>query len=107
VTQLQSTVLDQSRELAAWRSAALQGVNAASLMDSRSFLTSIGKLDPAAADFSDQLTAAVQAAVQTNPALRGTVVPPGQAGIGATGSTSAAENATPGLGRLRAAYGEK
>lgn len=91
-------------ELAAWRSASQQGANAVALLDSRSFVSAIGKLDPTADDFTKQLDAAVKTAIESNPALRATPVPtPGQAGIGVSGLSPAA-TAQPGLDRVRQAY---
>lgn len=103
VTGLQQDLQDASKELAAWRVAARQGVNAVALMDSRSFLSEVKKLDPTADDFSVKLEAAVKTAVDGNPALRGTVTP-GQAGIGTIGGsgTSIADASARDL--LRSAY---
>ncbi len=106
VTDLETEVLGLNKELAAWRVAAQQGVNAASLMDSRSFLSEIGKLDPTADNFTTFVEQAVRRAVEQNPALRGTAAP-GHAGIGSVGNDDADAAATPGLGRLRQAYATK
>jgi len=104
IGSLESETRTKDVELAAWRSASRQGVNATALLDSRSFLTEVAALDPTTTDFVTQLDAAVKKAVETNPALRiNTVVTPGAAGIGVTGSNGDA-SVTPGLGRLRQAY---
>ena len=96
-------------ELAAWRSAALQGANTAALLDSRSFVDAVAKLDPAADTFQAQLDAAVKKAVDDNPAMRAAAPPadPARAGIG-VGSTSepAAGSTSPGIGTLRQGYAE-
>lgn len=103
VTDLEGEVLNLNKELAAWRVAAQQGVNAASLMDSRSFLNEVSRLDPTADNFTTSIEQAVRHAVEQNPALRGTASA-GIAGIGSVGSADADAAATPGLGRLRQAY---
>ncbi len=103
VTDLEGEVLNLNKELAAWRVAAQQGVNAASLMDSRSFLNEVSRLDPTADNFTTSVEQAVRHAVEQNPALRGTASA-GHAGIGSVGSADADAAATPGLGRLRQAY---
>lgn len=107
ITTLEADVRTKDVELAAWRSASQQNVNAVALLDSRSFLTEVAKLDPATDDFGTQLDAAVKKAVEANPALRATSVPtPGSVGIGVTGSNGDA-SVSPGLGRLRQAYSTK
>ncbi len=104
VSSLEQDVADRDKELAAWRVAATQNVNAVALLDSRSFLREIASLEPAASDFPAQVEAAVRTAVTNNPALRANPIPTaGQAGIGAA-DASPASQATPGLGRLREAY---
>lgn len=104
VSTLEQDLQQRDKEIAAWRVAARQGVNAAALLDSRSFMSEISKLDTTGDDFDARLAAAVKTAVENNPALRGTVVPAaGQVGIGAAGSSDQPET-TPGLGRLRQAY---
>lgn len=89
-------------EIAAWRSASRQGANAAALLDSRSFVADVSKLDPTADDFTTQLDAAVKKAMDTNSALRA-APSAGQAGIGVSGTSSDAPT-TPGMGTLRQAY---
>lgn len=105
ITTLEADARAKDVELAAWRSATRQNVNAVALLDSRSFLAEVAGLDAGAGDFATKLDAAVKRAVDTNPTLRASVLPgPGAAGIGVTGSGGDAA-VTPGLGRLRAAYG--
>lgn len=104
ITSLEADVRSKDVELAAWRSASRQGANTAALLDSRSFLAEVAKLDPASGDFTTQLDAAVKKALEANPSLRATPVPtPGAAGIGVTGS-GAGTSVSPGMGRLRQAY---
>lgn len=57
-------------ELAAWQAADRAGAKAAALLDSRSFVETVSKLDPAADDFTTKLDAAVKAAVDANPLLK-------------------------------------
>jgi hypothetical protein len=101
---LESDSRTKDVELAAWRSASRQGANALALLDSRSFLADVSRIDPAADDFGAQIDAAVKKALDANAALRANPLPtPGQAGIGVTGSGPEA-NVKPGMGRLRQAY---
>ncbi len=92
-------------EIAAWRAASKQGANVPALLDSRTFLQSLAKLDPGTETFAADLDEAVKAALTANISLRATppVPPPNEAGIGATGARNA-PGVTPGIGRLRAAY---
>jgi hypothetical protein len=57
-------------ELAAWHAADRGGAKASALLDSRSFVETVSKLDPAADDFTTKLDAAVKTAVDANPLLR-------------------------------------
>lgn len=96
-------------ELATWRTAAKpeHNANAAALLDSRSFVADVVKLDPSADDFQAQLDAAVKRAVEANPAMRATppTSPPSQAGIGVT-STVQPGGGRPGISTLRQGYAE-
>lgn len=57
-------------ELAAWQAADRAGAKASALLDSRSFVDAVSKLDPVADDFTTKLDAAVKTAVDANPLLR-------------------------------------
>lgn len=88
IQSLEGDVRARDLELAAWRAAATGGANAAALLDSRSFVTQLAKLDPAADDFMTQLDAAVKKALDANQSLRAAPTPTaGQAGIGVAGGT--------------------
>lgn len=82
------TIKAQDRELAAWRAAQRAGVNAGALLDSRSFVAELAKLDPSKDDFGAQLDAAVKAAADANPHYRqtGQVPASGGADLNAGGS---------------------
>ncbi len=56
-------------ELAVHRSAAKAGGDPDALLDSRGFLSQMGKLDPGADDFDAQVRAAIVSAVKDNPKL--------------------------------------
>ena len=62
----QADAADRERELAVYKAAAAAGADPARLLDSRSFLAAIKDIDPAK---TDELTAAIKTAVQTNPTL--------------------------------------
>ncbi|MFT4125086.1 MAG: hypothetical protein QM662_02495 [Gordonia sp. (in: high G+C Gram-positive bacteria)] len=57
-------------ENAVLRLAGRHGANAESLVDSRSFMEQVSKLDPAGDDFSTQLSDAIKAKVEQNPSFR-------------------------------------
>ncbi len=100
------TIAARDVELAAWREATKQGLDAATLLDLRSTERNLGTLDFAADDFGASLTALITKAAKDNPALR--IVreaSPADAGIGTAGSNDVAAAAAPGVARLRAAYG--
>jgi soluble lytic murein transglycosylase-like protein len=99
IGSLESDLQARDVELAAWRAASRQGANAVALMDSRSFVTDVGKLDPHADDFSSQLDAAVKAALESNPVLR---IARGDIGQGPRTQTPV--DPGPGMPRLRDAY---
>lgn len=61
-------------ELAVYRAAAAAGANADLLLDSRAFMAKTGGLDPASADFAEQVKQFATDAVTANPTLA--VVPP-------------------------------
>lgn len=56
-------------ELAAYRAAMKQGANPDALLDSRQFLDTVSKLDPADEKFSASLEDAIKQAVENNPLL--------------------------------------
>lgn len=103
---LEGDVRARDLELAAWRAASTGGANAAALLDSRSFVTQLAKLDPAADDFTKQIDAAVKTALDANPTLRAAPTPtPGQAGIGVTGGGGTPIADMPARDLLRNSYG--
>jgi hypothetical protein len=65
-------VRQAQRERALMLTAHRHDANAAALLDSRSFMDTISALDPAAGDFTEQLTAAIKGAVDANPAYKAT-----------------------------------
>jgi len=74
LTQQLTATQEQARqaavELAVFRSAAAAGVDPDAVLDSRAFLTKVEGLDPAAADFTTQVTAALTEAATANPKLK-------------------------------------
>jgi len=77
-------VRDTAVELAVYRSAGKAGADPDALLDSRAFLAAVKDLDPDAADFGDKVTAAIRAAVKSNPKLAATLSP-GRQGADHTG----------------------
>ncbi|MCX4540491.1 hypothetical protein [Streptomyces sp. NBC_01565] len=75
IAELEATARTQSVELAVHGAATRLGANAAALLDSRAFLTSVEGLDPGATDFTTKLDAAITTAVEQNQQLRGGQVP--------------------------------
>lgn len=63
-----------SIELAVHRNAGKAGGDPDALLDSNTFLKKVAEIDPDAADFKDQVVAAVKEAVKANPKLGATVV---------------------------------
>lgn len=57
-------------ELAVFRAAAAAEANGNALLDSRSFVATLDGLDPSAADFGEQVSAKITAALESNPAFR-------------------------------------
>lgn len=57
-------------ELAVHRNSGKHGADPDALLDSRGFLTAVAGLDPAAADFTTKVDAAIKEAVKTNPKLK-------------------------------------
>jgi hypothetical protein len=62
-------------ELAVWKGAAAHDADPGRLTDSRRFINAVSKLDPTAADFETQLTAAIGAAVTADQSLKRTPGP--------------------------------
>lgn len=105
IEQLNAQVRERAVEVEAFRAAAKAGADGSRLLDSRSFLAEVGKLDPAAGDFTARLDGAVQAALTANPGLRLVQIPtPGQAGIGASGTGAPALGDMPAGELLSRAY---
>jgi hypothetical protein len=65
----QSESRQRAVELAVHRAAGKHGGDPEALLDSRSFATRVGELDPSAGDFTDKVTEAVKTAVEANPKL--------------------------------------
>lgn len=74
-------------ELAVLKVAPKAKGNASALLDSRSFLDVVGKLDPTADGFADQVEAAIAQAVRNNPLL-GVGTPAGASGGAIPGGTA-------------------
>lgn len=70
VSEKDAALRTRDIELAAWQAADRAGAKASALLDSRSFVDTVSKLDPAADDFTTKLDAAVKAAVDSNPLLK-------------------------------------
>lgn len=87
LTAAQAQAKQNAIQLAAFRAANAQGVNADALLDSASFLRAADALDHTSADFSAQLSAAVTAALTANPTLRSTTRAVGASGPDDTGGT--------------------
>jgi hypothetical protein len=87
ISALESDVRVRDVELTAFRSASQLGADAAALLDSRTFVAELARLDPAADDFAKQVEGAIKKAVDANPKFRAAPIPgPGVAGIGAVGA---------------------
>ncbi|NEA19819.1 hypothetical protein [Streptomyces halstedii] len=65
----QAKARDVAVELAAYKAAQTEGARADRLLNSRAFADRLADLDPAGADFGDQLKAAIQAEVDSDPDL--------------------------------------
>ncbi|WP_320069611.1 hypothetical protein [Micromonospora sp. RTGN7] len=72
-------------ETAVLRRAGKAGGDPDALLDSTSFMNSMKDIDPDAADFGDQVTAAIKAAVKSNGKLAATGQGPGRQGADHTG----------------------
>ncbi|MFI8360718.1 hypothetical protein ACIGD1_11220 [Streptomyces sp. NPDC085612] len=69
LTESAATIRAKDVELAVWARADKAGARAGALLDSRSFLTAIGELDPTAKGFTTALDDAIKTAVKGNPAF--------------------------------------
>lgn len=97
-------VWERDLELAAWRAASRHEANVPGLMDSRAFISRIGRIEPGSASLDVDMDEAVKAHLAEFPTLRAnTVADPAKAGIGARGLSGAAA-AAPGFDRAVAAY---
>lgn len=67
IAQRDTTLRQQQVELAVLRNAAKHGAVGDALLDSRSFMTQVGSLDPAAGDFAERLGEAIKTAAEANP----------------------------------------
>lgn len=77
-------------ELAVHNLAADNGGNPNALLDSRSFLNALQKLDASADDYRDKVAAAIKAAVESNATLSATGPAPAKGGAPGAGQGSAA-----------------
>lgn len=102
--QLQAQIVERESQLkrervenAAYRAATRLGADPDALLDSRAFLADAHQLDPASADFTTRLDAAVTAAVTANPKIKAVVAPAGSATppTFATNPAQAAGNGSP------------
>jgi hypothetical protein len=82
VTQSQARERELTVELELLKQARKHGADPELLADSRSFMSKLGKLDPASEDFAEDLGAAIKAAVEANP------------GFGITTGSSGTSNAS-------------
>ncbi|WP_155289250.1 hypothetical protein [Rhodococcoides fascians] len=83
LTAAQREARETKVENAVLRLASKNDASGDRLIDSRSFMTEISKLDPAADDFAATVTAAIKAAVENNPAF--SVAAPQGSGSGGSG----------------------
>ncbi|MGW4810546.1 hypothetical protein ACWEPB_02725 [Kitasatospora cineracea] len=81
-------------ELAVHAAAVKQQAKADALLDSRAFAKTLADLDPAAADFTTQLDAAIKKAVDANPSFR-SAPQAGRSGADLTGGTGEATKQRP------------
>lgn len=103
ISTLSTEATQAKTELAVYKAASKAGADADALLDSRGFLAKLTDIDPTD---TKAITKAIEDAVKDNPKLR-LVQAAGQSGADFTGGSGdgAKSNATPGIGRLRAAYG--
>lgn len=66
VTAAQAAARQSTVELAVWKAAATAGGNAEALLDSRTFVDTITKLDPASSSFAKDVSDAIAAAVASS-----------------------------------------
>ncbi|MFF1790757.1 hypothetical protein ACFVX9_30370 [Kitasatospora sp. NPDC058243] len=94
IGQLEQELRTRQVELAVHAAAVRQQAKPELLLDSRSFAKTLTALDPAAADFTTQLDAAIKAAVDANQNLR-SVPQAGRSGADLTGGTGEATKTRP------------
>lgn len=91
-------------ERAAEKAARALDVDEVALLDSRGFVTALAKLDPSADGFSDDLKAAINAAVGANARLKNDRRPAPPQNGGSMGGEGAAPSGPGGIDARRAAY---
>jgi hypothetical protein len=93
-----ATAASDAREarvaLAVHQQAGTKNANAVALTDSLAFRQATKDLDPAAADFADKLGAAIDKALENNPALRARGQVPGASGADTSGRPGGVGNRT-------------
>lgn len=89
LTASQSETKQARVELAVWRMSGELGADPDAVLDSRAFGDAVGRLDPSAADFAEQVQAALAAAVEANPRLRALPAAPATPAAGAAGDAGA------------------
>lgn len=89
IERAQSAHRETAIELAVYKGADKHGASASKLADSRSFMTALAKLDPAADDFNTKVGKAIEKAVTDNPELKTTTAaaPPPRSGGEFAGGT--------------------
>lgn len=87
--QAKAAARTQAVELAVYKRAGKAGADPDALLDSRGFLSAVAELDPAADDFGDKVTKAIETAVKDNPKLAAAT-----AGNGTPGSQGPARQGT-------------
>lgn len=80
ISQRDANLRQAQVELAVLRNAGRHGGNGDALLDSRSFMSRVSGLDPAADDFAEQLGDAIKAAVEASPQYKAAAVKPGDKG---------------------------
>lgn len=86
---------DTAIELAVYKRAGKAGADPDAVLDSRGFLAQVADLDPDTADFGDKVTAAIKAAVKTNPKLAATTTGQGAGKQGADHSGAGGDKSKP------------
>lgn len=86
--QATATAQEAVRELAIYKAAVAQGANPDALTDSRTFMASVTALDPADAEFGEQVSAAIKDALTKNAAYRTTAPTTGAGSADFTGGNA-------------------